>query len=252
MEDEEFEKLTKRKLGCFSIFMIVFIIFMALLLGGAILVAKTGLIRIPFLTDAFFKPAAPTRVVEIGDINAGDVEARFEDQIFKALEASDGKQIPVDLTFSEAEVTSFIRHALEQEEYKVPFKNAQVVLLDGGIELYGEITGKINGSESMPYHLKGPILLNVFPTLDAEKNIQFEVNKVSVGGLSLPKIIVDSLVENLLGPQIKSLNHEIKSMAEIDLIELSDGEIHLKGSLAAGKAFTIEQVEAPPSEYLAE
>lgn len=198
------------KSGCCLLFLLSLIFFLVIITA---IVAKTGLIKIPFFSSVFYRLPQPTRQIDLNDLNnlesKGKIGYRVKDKL-----------LTIELT--EEELTAALRQKFTGQPDSYFAKNLQVVILDEQVEIFGLL-------------LK-PVLTNLTvcfrPYLTNDK-LDFEVTKVKIGDLAPPPRLASRfafwlMTKNKLGNEVNELVEKLKqagSQAKLQSFELANGKL---------------------------
>lgn len=204
-----------RVFGCCGIYLVTLLAVPAFL---AYLVARTGLIEVPFLSGRVAHERAAPRTVAVTPVDAGKL---LTEKLRSVLPS--GGEFPerVTITFSESELSGLLRSALAADQ-RVPAitrDTAQVAVGTDGIELFARVTGSGDREST--------VLLRGVPVLRDGKLIA-EFREVAIGNLGIPRFIVNTIARSFLSqlptPQFGGMG-PLPSFA-IEQITLADGAVH--------------------------
>jgi hypothetical protein len=201
----------------FSIFsfkgcLLVFVVFFVLIgIGAGITLAKIGIVDIPILSKAVYRPAQPSR--KVATLNKDVV---IEEILQEKIAPLKLKQSTTKITLSEAEATSLLSSQISNiKSDEVSIKSAQIVFLDDAIEVFVEIS---EPKESVAKIIIEPHLSN--------GEIDIKIRDIEIGGFNLPSFIPNLAISTLLEQKISELEKEL-SKSPIKEIQIVDGEISI-------------------------
>jgi hypothetical protein len=132
---------------------------------------------------------------------------------------------PFSMTFTEAELSSALADALQEAKVDggqdIPIENPSVVLKDGTINLYGQVsinTFQANG------------LIVAVPSIGQDGLIHIQISSVEFGPIDLDPSLLDTLVSNIE----QSINAPIQSSPfniVLTSITIADGEMTIDGTI---------------------
>lgn len=218
MEDESQKK--HKHIGCIVLIVIVVIV----LLAGLVAISATGFVEIPILSRVL-KPEAPSIIrVELSPEEVVAQRESLEEKIgavtFQMRTATPENPAPVSLQVTEKELTALMLSGGDD----FPLKDGQVRILPEGIEVSGMVTDPVSGV----------MKLLVEPFVN-EGEIDFRVQEVVVGGLTLPGAIGDSIVKTALGGKIQEANKNLQTIGTIDEIILELGVMEINATIIDGR-----------------
>lgn len=133
---------------------------------------------------------------------------------------------PFSMTFTEAELSSALAEAIRQAEadgaQNIPIQNPGVVLKDGVINVYGQIT-------TQAFQADG--LIVAVPTIGQDGLIHIQIKSVEFGPIELDPALLNSVVANIES----SINEPIQaSPFDITLttITIASGQMTIEGTIA--------------------
>lgn len=191
----------KLKAGCCLIFFGLLIFFSVMILA---VVAKTGLVKIPVISDFFYKQPAVIRSVSPADITQSDIENKVGTLITNR-----------SVEFTEEELTFMFRQVIigSEDSYFAP--GVQVAIENGQIEFFGLLTKPFTAN----------ITLNLRPYLEAGQ-LKFELTQAQLGSLAMPPDTANWLFSEVFGNKLEAVSNEIEKLNPQSL-ELESGKIIL-------------------------
>ncbi|MBI4450317.1 hypothetical protein HY634_04615 [Candidatus Uhrbacteria bacterium] len=210
-----------RGIGCCGIYLVLLLSIPTLLLY---LVARTGLVDIPWLSARVAHERAPERMVAAAA--AGNVEQLLAAKL-RAVVVPGGSSIP-PLTFSEEELTSLLRMVLTERNassFGQQAATAQVAIDRGAVELSGRIPGL--GGAVTTVRVRGVPFIR-------DGRLAVEVSDVVVGNLGIPRFLAQTIARSLIDqvpPARIALDGGMPAIV-IDRITLQDHELTVYGTPA--------------------
>ncbi|MDO8621961.1 MAG: hypothetical protein Q7R80_01910 [bacterium] len=207
-----------RGIGCCGIYLVLLLSIPTLLLY---LVARTGLVDIPWLSERVAHERAPERMVAAAA--AGNVEQLLAAKL-RAVTVPGGSSMP-PLTFSEAELTALLRMVLTESRssFSAQATTAQVAIDRGAVELSGRIPGL--GGAVTTVRVRG------VPSI-RDGRLAVEVSDVVVGNLGIPRFLAQTIARSLIDqvpPARIALGGGMPAIV-IDRITLQDHEMTVHGT----------------------
>lgn len=133
---------------------------------------------------------------------------------------------PFSMTFSEAELSSALAKAIHQAEadggQDIPIQNPGVVLKDGVIELYGQLT-------TSAFQANG--LIVAVPTIGPDGLIDIQITSAEFGPIELDPALLSEMVTSIE----RSINEPIQSSPfdiTLSTITIADGQMTIEGTIA--------------------
>lgn len=231
LEGETPPKITAADLGlnkkrgygfkCCAYFCSGCLIIIILFLGATLYAASlSGLIKIPILTERFYKEPLPISLV-VPDKNAKkNLEKQFEN-----LEKTTKPGQKIDLSFTEGELTYLLQNEVINKMGKkmkeFPLQAGQIAIKPDFIEFYGKIKYQFIDSVAVVHFV---------PTLEKEK-LSIKITHLRIGSLSLPEFVLSSL-EEVINKEIDKQMAQIKDVPmELTNIQLKDGKLVVSGKV---------------------
>jgi len=187
----------------------------------ASIVAKTGLVEVPVLTDWQYHPAIYSRHVE-------PLVGSNTEQIMKSVAARaafEPASSSISLSMSEEQLTTLAMAGLREAASALPVKisSIQAAILPGSIEVYVVI----------PRPERFVTATVRFAPAMVEGKVDLQVQQVLVGSYELPKSLVDMFTPTLSKSINDLLAQSVGGAGEISDIILQDGrmtiKVHTKG-----------------------
>jgi hypothetical protein len=162
----------------------------------AVMVARTGLMRIPLLSSSLYHPVTPTRLV--APLVGETAEVAWRESLASAK--FDKITGVVTMEMDENRLTTAIREGLAAQADVLPFKtkDAQIALDRGRAELFFFTE---RGAETVP------VRMAFLPSVDRFGNLKVEVSEVIVGGAAVPTAMrapMATLLNNFLRNEFTS------------------------------------------------
>jgi hypothetical protein len=169
-----------RNLGCFVLLMILAVI--AVLLG---IIAETGLVRIPVLSNALYStPPGPLRAVE--PTGQASIESMLQSKEKDLVGLAVGAQ--PQITVTESELTQLAREPWVNGQ--VPIKQAQVTIEPTYVELFGLITIPVTDSTAV-------VRARLIPV--ASQPTQLQLSEIRIGYVRVPINIAKAIIHSATG-----------------------------------------------------
>jgi len=213
----------RRGSGC-CIFFIVVLLFGVL--TSCAVVAKSGIIEVPFFSDVFYRVPKPTRIVEV------DADANQELAV-----VANPLSGTATLTISEEQLTQALRRSLGGYD-TVAISTAQAVILPEGIELFGLVTEPVRVT----------IIVLIEPRIE-NAHLFITVKKLTLGNLPLPPSWAERITRWLAGGIIDQTAQAINSVA-IEQIELHDKTVRVVVPLSSALLRTGLPSNGNPANFL--
>ncbi|MDP3771257.1 MAG: hypothetical protein Q8R16_03080 [bacterium] len=203
-----------RGIGCCGVYLVLLLSIPTLLLY---LVARTGLVEIPWLSARVTHERAPERIVAAA--SAGNVEQLLAAKL-RVVAVPGGSSTPQPLTFSEEELTTLLRVIFveSRSSFSAQAATMQVTIDRGAIELAGRIPGL--GGTITTVRVRG------VPSIRDGK-LAVDVSDVVVGNLGIPRFLAQTIARSLIDqvpPARIAVGGGMPSIV-IDRIALQDHEL---------------------------
>lgn len=205
-----------RVFGCCGIYLVTLLMVPILF---AYLVARTGIVEVPFLGGRVAHERLPSRTVVAASVDVGQL---FTAKLRAVLPSGGAIPEQVTITLTESELTGLLRSALvaDARASAVTRDTAQVAVAADGVEIFARVAGYGNRETT--------VLLRGVPSLQ-EGKLAAEFRAVAVGNLGVPRPIANAIARSFL-PQLPPLQFgsdgPLPAFA-VDRITLSDGAIHV-------------------------
>ncbi|RJR30871.1 hypothetical protein C4569_03745 [Candidatus Parcubacteria bacterium] len=175
---------------CCVIYIAILVFFMAL---AAMLLLKTGAVKLPYLTDLFYNEPLPIRRVLAE--NNSDIAFKVEGT-------------KVIYTIKEEQLSWLLEKEIPSDNFKL-----QAAVDPGFIEIFG--------------HLKQPRVNFSFEALPrvTDGELQLEIKQFRVGQLTIPRFLVDYVYNRYLRDKMKRFNTMVSEISDIENIELQEKKV---------------------------
>lgn len=186
--------------GCCGVYLLALIVIPMI---AAALVARTGLVTVPVLSERIAHDRAPMRVVAPARVQ--DIGAFLDAKVRTAARQSGDASGRLTFTVTESELTGIIRGALaESRDVAVVTRaNAQAAVDSDGIELSTRVHG-VGGAETTIRVVGAPVVTDGRVTVD--------VREVTVGALGIPRVIVRPLARRIAVRIADALGREASAL----------------------------------------
>lgn len=203
------DRSRRRVFSCFNCLLYFVVIILVVFGYGAYVLAKSGMVDVPFLSDRVFVVPKPVHPVSAG--NFTQLNDALTKQIVNqtAKDFLAGKTDSVaDIIFTEAYLTSLMREKLgsgagQNDEI------IQAAVSDGSVEVF--------------YHKQGNrayLVADVIPGY-ADGKIKFTINSLRLGNQALPSSIGNFIIKIFIGDRLTQLNSALKTFGEITSISVT-------------------------------
>ncbi|MFH1430720.1 MAG: hypothetical protein ABIG71_04360 [Candidatus Uhrbacteria bacterium] len=202
--------------GCCTVYLVILL---AICACGTYLVARTGLVTIPVLSDSVQHQRTPLRVVT-------PVAMNIEQRVGGALAGLLRGDPSAPIAFSEAELTSLLRAILTDRETDVlTATSAQVVVTQDALELFAWVPGSGDGTT---------VRVRGVPQVTDDGKLDVVFDEVAIGNLGLPSVIATPILRSALS-NVPFLNGTDTTVPfRLQRITLGDGRIVIDISKAQG------------------
>lgn len=178
VQPEEDKKPVKRLWGQVFSGWILGIGFLGILLLLILfLLAKSGMLDVPFFSDWFYEAPRPQRFIQANDITWDEFRSLLTQRI---QEQNIESEPPLSLSLHEKELTGLLNANIDQALRSNDLKAevAQIVILPDSIELYFFLTWK----DFFTFE----ILTHLAPIVEDDGTLKFEVIDAQIGDLPIP------------------------------------------------------------------
>lgn len=199
-----------------------------LFIGGAWVVAATGLVTVPVISSLAYRPVQPMHQVKAGVSVAQTVQSTLPTLITKKYQATGGRQTVFDVSIQipESALTRTIQDGLEKNAIEIiDTKGTQIAVGEGQmLELYVPI--KRNGNTT-------PLLVTMHLVQD-QGVFDLSIDHAVLGSMPLPAMWIGALTESAVTEQLTYLNKAISTYMSVHTLETKDaalvitGEVHLQ------------------------
>lgn len=206
-------KVGRNVLSCLLMLVIAFVI---ILVASAYVIARTGVVRVPYFSQ-FYRPIAPTRVVDAEAVLPADFSKKMQERLLVASTTAEGLR---EIVVTEAELTGALRGAvaaMASSSGDIRVQRIQAVMSTSSVELSGVLVTKI-GSVN--------VIGTVIPIMESDGRVSVVVQKVYVGELPLSSGLVERLRRSLISRGGATWDVKAGPMNLKD-IHLQDGSVRL-------------------------
>jgi len=202
-------KKIRPKTCCGLFFLIAFAFFLVIALA---ILARTGIVEIPFFSPVFYRLPQPSRQIEI---DSQDLAKLAQNSLNVSLVAN---AISVEIT--EEQLTFLIRQALTGKEDSFFAESSQALIDKEGIEFYGL--------------LRKPVLADITfklrPYLAGNK-LEFELVEAKIGALSVPPSLAGWLFDFFFKDGLSGVNQSLAKIGNLESLELEKKKLIIKAEL---------------------
>ncbi|MGI6103485.1 MAG: hypothetical protein ACOYBJ_02610 [Patescibacteria group bacterium] len=203
---------SKRKRSCLSLQSCgcLLLAFLALcFLAAAALVAASGLVRVPVLSDLVYRAPAPARLVEpSGALNFSEfIAAQLKEQ-----GTSSGDQVTITLT--EGQLTSMLQ--APDAGGRVLLKQGQVAISGSSLEIFGQV---------LPTQGSQPVSIRVLFVPGADRRT-LQITEAQIGNVPVAPKLLGTVTDMFLGATPLQ-GRDIKELG-ITGIQLGQGQLTLQ------------------------
>lgn len=210
--EKKLKHANRRFFSCFNCLVYFLILVLAGIVWLAYIVARTGVVHVPYLSDHFFTKPTPSHIV------AASTAADPQEALFEQLKRQSAQQFlegknpaVVSVTYSESIMTRVLQDYIDKNG--TDYEAAQIAVNDGGLELF------LHKSDSNTY-----ITATIVPMVKDGKLI-FSLKKLHLGDLSLPTSLGNLLLKWFFAQPLNGLNALIKDFGSISGITFQDGNM---------------------------
>lgn len=178
-------------------------------------VAKTGFVEIPFLTDWFYEPAAPTRTVastgSSRDVVMLNVGARSKYDPGSGL---------LNATIKEGELTALAVAALrDAPSDQLPFaiSDLQVAIDPGVVEIFAVAP---RGSRNATVRIR-------FAPQVVGQSLELELKELRLGSAQVPRSLAQSLVSVISSFVADGISHDFGGIGVLTAVEAQAGQLRI-------------------------
>ena len=219
-EVKKSKKKKKFKVVCSVIFLLCVV---GVLLLVSWVVAATGLVTIPVISNIAYNEPVPTRVVEPGVPAEVIAEETLKTTLIKRIQANQGKlsDTSVTLEIKEESLTASLQSAIKQSQSPVLISdNAQVIVnSDTGFELF---------LPAMIASRKTALQLHV-DTQVVDDKLGVKIDRLSIGSLNVPGSLISFVLQPIVDSQLSQVNQALGSFATVNGIVYFDGCVKIGG-----------------------
>lgn len=177
----------------------------------AMLLAKTGFVSIPLLTDWYYRPPMPVRVVQpLAGTSAEDVL-----RVAAARVKLDTAANRLAFGLKESELTTLVKAGVDSAALPFPITNVQIAVDPDRLEFFA-VTPKDGRNV--------PIVANIVPSV-IDGQLRMKLESVRLGALELPQMVSGAfaaLIDRSLGD---ALTAGLASIGQLKAVKLETGEL---------------------------
>jgi|GEM_PF-2332004 hypothetical protein len=213
MHHEARRQHVRRAFGCLAFYLVVLGV-PALIMAG--LAAKSGLFRVPVMTNWLYRPVTASRIVM-------PLQGSTDETVWKETEAR--AQVRPEtgtavITMSETGLTTVLRSAFLAQADALPFpvREPQAVVMPEAVELFFTTA---RGEMAAPVRLR-------FSLSASSGSLVVGIKELTVGNLSVPEALTGSvsrIVSDLLTNEFSS---QLPVGTQIEKITLTEGQLSLE------------------------
>ena len=210
------EQRQKKLLSCAGCLALELLAVAVPVLISAALIAKTGLVTIPVLTNWLYRPSQPVRqIIPI----AGTTSAQII-QVAGLKAKYDPLLQLLDLSFSEAELTTIIRESLAAAGGQLPFtlSGSQIAVEAGHFEFFSLIDRPDR---------QVTVRADIEPTVQ-NGQLKFKVSRLRLGALNIPdklSSLAVAVLERAIGDALTSV---MSDKGRLTSIEPGQGRVRFR------------------------
>lgn len=196
------------------VFLVAFILLLAIGAGAGVTLAKTGLVNVPILSSTFQSSALPTRFVEPAAVLPGNLAETLSSKLESEMLRSG--MAPDSVVITESEATALVRSYMRARQ-SAALIDPQVVFLNGAIEFFGTLEVK-----------EKKTTLRILAAAGFEGGaIQLRIREIEVGAVTLPSYVPGLIAAAMLKNQIQNLEEQFLQ-SPIESITLHDGFLEIR------------------------
>ncbi|OGM01224.1 hypothetical protein A2480_01665 [Candidatus Uhrbacteria bacterium RIFOXYC2_FULL_47_19] len=213
----------RRALKAITIYLVVFVILLLVpILGLTTMAARSGLVKVPLLSDWLYHPDLPERIVlPLTGTDPNDIMS-----IVAARTSFNSTTETLDMTISEQELTTLLSGVIlsesEVSNLPLPIKSVQTSFGDGLINVYA-LTGEDYNSVPLSIRLR-PAVVGGLVWLKAED--------LTVGSLSVPDAVANLMIKSVNASLNRAIEQGLGENGELRSIVVVGDKI--KVSLVSG------------------
>jgi hypothetical protein len=210
--EKKIKHSNRRFFSCFN----CLLYFLAIILIGCIFVAygvaRSGMVRVPYLSDHYFSQPKPSHFV-IAAAASDPNQALFEKlKLGASQQFAQGQEVAiVPVVYSEALLTKLLADYMNKGGQS--YEQAQIAVVDQGLELF------LHKTDSNTY-----ITAIIVPEVKNQE-IKFQLQELRLGALSLPTSIGNLILKWFFAQPLNAVNALIKDFGSIRDISFNQGEV---------------------------
>lgn len=199
-----YKKRSRPSKSCLClIYLILIIVFLIVILT---VVAKTGMVDIPVISEAFYTQPVPTRKVKPTD----EIPDFLKNLDLDSLNEN------IVLEITENQLTALLLITKSSFE-NVTIEEFQTAILEDEIEIFSHLSTPVDAY----------LVLNVKPKVEDNK-IQIQVNKIKLGDLPLPAKVAEVALNRLISSATDRFEDIIDEFGSVENIDIQSQKIRLK------------------------
>jgi hypothetical protein len=212
-------KQSKKFFNCGSCSVLLILIFLGLVIVAALILAKSGLWQIPFLTNYFYREPVPVYQVKNLEFNDNDLIGRIKAAaVSEALKQKKTANLAVSFELNEEELSSLLRMQVQKnKDLAGQVQYMQIALTPDSAQLFLHVNNP-----------KGLIATVDFVPSLTEGKLNFQVKSFKVGNLELPRFFGTLFVENIGANTLNTLLTSLSLVGRIEEINLGDHKAQIK------------------------
>jgi len=207
--------------GC----LILLVVFLFMIGGLVWIVAASGFVNIPIISNWAYKSPTPLRVVSAGPPLETYISETFGNVLTDRLQSGSGslEDKDIELLLPESSITTSLQTTIIDNNLSFFSSDKAQVAIDEkqGIEIFLPLTGQVNENA-----------LSLLAKIKAENGLLVtDEVKLKVGNLSIPYFLTDVFLKPALNKGLDYLNQKIGRYASVTKIEASEGFLKVSGTL---------------------
>ncbi len=179
--------------------LIVFLVF-----GATVVLAQTGIVKVPVFSSIFYRVPMPTRVL--------DVPSDYQPDPDNLKVTGSQEEGLLNFAFGEKELTYIFRRALTQKSGKFA-ENAQIVITPDYIEFFAY--------QLEPY--RANLTIKIKPYMEKE-SLRFDLVEYKIGNFKVPVFVLKPFVGKFLKSDPKTAE-AVNQIVQIKDFNLYDGRL---------------------------
>src|SRR3989338_8788247 len=196
------------RFGCLSFFILCIVL---LVIFCTALIAKTGIIEIPYFSKMFYAPPRASREVNIGVAGLGD-------SIASLVQHTKIEKDEITIELSDKDLTLLIRQIFSAS--KIPATQVQLISHNQNLELFGFFT------RPLAFFLQ----TDIKPGVHAN-TLNFQITRMKIGNLSLPPFIFNYIQKSYFHSLFLGIQQKMLDAMQLTSVEVYEGKLILKGKV---------------------